>query len=254
MRKKLMAGNWKMNGTHLEAIQWIQKLSYRLDIADYERIDVLVCPPFTALRSSQTVIETDHLPIRLGAQNVEWHDKGAYTGEIAPFMLSSLRVSYVIVGHSERRQMFGETNEIVNKKAKAVIDAGMTPIVCVGETDEERDAGRAEEIVGGQVTASLTGLDPEVVASMVVAYEPIWAIGTGRTASADDAQAMCSFVRSTVAEFAGGASEDLRVLYGGSVNPGNVGGLMAKRDIDGGLVGGASLDPDTFASVIRYWV
>ena len=169
-------------------------------------------------------------------------------------MLSSLRVSYVIVGHSERRQMFGETNEIVNKKAKAVIDAGMTPIVCVGETDEERDAGRAEEIVGGQVTASLTGLDPEVVASMVVAYEPIWAIGTGRTASADDAQAMCSFVRSTVAGFAGGASEDLRVLYGGSVNPGNVGGLMAKRDIDGGLVGGASLDPDTFASVIRYWV
>jgi triosephosphate isomerase len=253
MRKKLMAGNWKMNGTHLEAIQWIQKLSYRLDYADYERVDVLVCPPFTALRSSQTVIETDHLQIRLGAQNVDWHDKGAYTGEIAPHMLSLLSVSYVIVGHSERRQMFGETDEIVNKKAKAVIDAGMTPIVCVGETEEERDAGRAEEIVGAQVTASLAGLDPEVVASIVVAYEPIWAIGTGRTATADDAGAMCSYVRSTVSTFAGGAADDLRVLYGGSVNPGNVAGLMAKKDIDGGLVGGASLDPDTFASVVRYW-
>jgi triosephosphate isomerase len=254
MRKKLMAGNWKMNGTHLEAIQWIQKLSYRLDIPDYERVDVLVCPPFTALRSSQTVIETDHLQIRLGAQNVDWHEKGAFTGEIAPFMLSALSVSYVIVGHSERRQMFGETNEIVNKKAKAVMAAGMTPIVCVGETEEERDAGRAEEVVGEQVTASLAGLDPEVVASMVVAYEPIWAIGTGRTATADDAGAMCSFVRSTISTFAGGAAEDVRVLYGGSVNPGNVAGLMAKKDIDGGLVGGASLDPDTFASVVRYWV
>jgi triosephosphate isomerase len=254
MRKKLMAGNLKMNGTHLEAIQWIQKLSYRLDIPDYERVDVLVCPPFTALRSSQTVIETDHLQIRLGAQNVDWHEKGAFTGEIAPFMLSALSVSYVIVGHSERRQMFGETNEIVNKKAKAVMAAGMTPIVCVGETEEERDAGRAEEVVGEQVTASLAGLDPEVVASMVVAYEPIWAIGTGRTATADDAGAMCSFVRSTISTFAGGAAEDVRVLYGGSVNPGNVAGLMAKKDIDGGLVGGASLDPDTFASVVRYWV
>ena len=254
MRKKLMAGNWKMNATHLEAIQMIQKLSYRLDIADYERVDVLVCPPFTALRSAQTVIEIDHLPILLGAQNVDWHDKGAFTGEIASMMLSALSVSYVIVGHSERRQMFGETNEIVNKKAKAVVEAGMTPIVCIGETEEERDAGRAEDVVGGQVTASLAGIDPEVVASMVVAYEPIWAIGTGRTATADDAGAMCSFVRATVSEFAGGASEDLRVLYGGSVNPGNVAGLMAKKDIDGGLVGGASLDPDTFASVVRYWV
>jgi triosephosphate isomerase len=254
MRKKLMAGNWKMNATHLEAIQMIQKLSYRLDPADYERVDVLVCPPFTALRSAQTVIETDHLQIRLGAQNVEWHDKGAFTGEIAPMMLSSLSVSYVIVGHSERRQMFGETDEVVNKKAKAVVEAGMTPIVCVGETEEERDGGRAEEVVGNQVTASLAGLDPEVVASMVVAYEPIWAIGTGRTATADDAGAMCSLVRSTVATFAGGAAEDLRVLYGGSVNPGNVAGLMAKKDIDGGLVGGASLDPDTVASVVRYWM
>ncbi len=254
MRKKLMAGNWKMHATHLEAIQMVQKLSYRLDLPDYERVDVLVCPPFTALRSAQTVIETDHLQIKLGAQNVHWEDNGAYTGEISPLMLAKLSVSYVIVGHSERRQMFGETNEIVNKKAKAVIAAGMTPIVCVGETEEERDASMAEEIVGAQVAASLAGLSPEVVASMVIAYEPIWAIGTGRTASADDAGAMCSFVRATVAGFAGGAAEELRVLYGGSVNPGNVAGLMAKRDIDGGLVGGASLDPDTFASVVRYWV
>ena len=254
MRKNLFAGNWKMNANHLEAIQMVQKLSYRLDIGDYERVDVVVCPPFTALRSSQTVIETDHLPILLGAQNVDWHDKGAFTGEIAPAMLSKLSVSYVIVGHSERRQMFGESDEIVNKKAKAVIGAGMTPIVCVGETEEERDAGQAEEIVGGQVRASLAGIEPEVVGSLVVAYEPIWAIGTGKTASADDAGAMCSFVRSTVGTFAGGAAEDVRILYGGSMNPGNVAGLMAKRDIDGGLVGGASLDPDTFASVIRYWM
>lgn len=254
MRKKLMAGNWKMNTTHLEAIQMVQKLSYRLDVADYERIDVLVCPPFTALRSAQTVIETDHLRIRLGAQNIDWHEKGAFTGEVAPFMLSKLSVSYVLVGHSERRQMFGETDEIVNMKAKAVVAAGMTPIVCIGETEAERDAGRAEAVVGGQVTASLAGIDPEVVASMVVAYEPIWAIGTGRTATADDAGAMCSVVRSTVSGFAGGAADDLRVLYGGSVNPGNVAGLMAKKDIDGGLVGGASLDPDTFASVVRYWI
>jgi triosephosphate isomerase len=254
MRKNLIAGNWKMNANHLEAIQMVQKLSYRLDPADYERVDVVVCPPFTALRSAQTVIETDHLAIRLGAQNVDWHDEGAFTGEISPSMLHKLSVRYVIVGHSERRQLFGETDGVVNTKAKAVIAAGMTPIICVGETEEERDAGAAEATVGSQVQASIVGIDPETVASIVVAYEPIWAIGTGRTASADDAGAMCSFVRQKIRDSVGDAADSTRVLYGGSVNPGNVAGLMAKRDIDGGLVGGASLDPDTFASVIRYWV
>lgn len=254
MRKNLIAGNWKMNKTHLEAIQMVQKLSYRLDVNDYDRVDVVVCPPFTSLRSVQTVIETDHLSIRLGAQNAEWHDSGAFTGEISPSMLAKLSVSHVIVGHSERRQLFGETDETVNLKAKAVFAAGMTPIVAVGETATERDEGRAEQVVADQLAGSLEGISDDVLRSVVVAYEPIWAIGTGRTASADDAGAMCTFVRSEIRNFAGQAADDVRVLYGGSVNPGNIAGLMAKRDIDGGLVGGASLDPDTFASIIRYWV
>ena len=254
MRKDLIAGNWKMNATHLEAIQMVQKLSYRLDPTDYERVDVVVCPPFTALRSVQTVIESDHLLIGLGAQNVDPHESGAYTGEIAPPMLAKLSVGYVIVGHSERRQMFGETDEVVNTKAKAVAAHGMTPIVCVGETEDERESGAAFDRVGSQVRGSLAGIPADQLATMVVAYEPIWAIGTGRTASADDAGEMCAFVREQVRDMVGDAADAVRVLYGGSVNPGNVAGLMAKRDIDGGLVGGASLDPDTFASVIRYWV
>ena len=254
MRKDLIAGNWKMNTNHLEAIQMVQKLSYRLDPSDYDRVDVVVCPPFTSLRSVQTVIETDHLGIRLGAQNVDWHDKGAFTGEISPTMLAKLRVLYVIVGHSERRQLFGETDEIVNKKAEAVATAGMTPIVCVGETDEQRDAGEQDQVVRSQVRASLAGIDTDTVASLVIAYEPIWAIGTGRTASADDAGTMCAIARDEVRAFAGGAADDVRVLYGGSVNPGNIAGFMAKSDVDGALVGGASLDPDTFASIVRYWV
>ena len=254
MRKDLIVGNWKMNATHLEAIQMVQKLSYRLDHADYQRVDVGVCPPFTALRSVQTVIETDHLQIRLGAQNVFWEESGAYTGEIAPGMLAALSVSLVIVGHSERREIFGETNEGVNRKVKAVLAAGMTPILCCGETEDERETGVTEEKVGSQVRAGLAGLTPDQIAGMVVAYEPIWAIGTGRTASDDDAGAMATFVRATIADIAGDAADSTRILYGGSMNPGNVAGLMAKKDIDGGLVGGASLDPDTFASVIRYWV
>jgi triosephosphate isomerase len=254
MRKDLIVGNWKMNATHLETIQMVQKLSYRLDVADYQRVDVAVCPPFTALRSAQTVIETDHLQIRLGAQNVFWEESGAYTGEVAPAMLAALSVSYVIIGHSERRELFGETNEDTNRKVKAVLDAGMTPILCCGETEEEREAGVTEDKIGTQVRAGLAGLTSEQIAGMVVAYEPIWAIGTGRTASDDDAGAMASFVRATVADIAGDAADSTRILYGGSMNPGNVAGLMAKKDIDGGLVGGASLNPDTFASVVRYWV
>ncbi|MCZ7533016.1 MAG: triose-phosphate isomerase [Acidimicrobiia bacterium] len=253
-RKNLIVGNWKMNANHLETIQMVQKLSYRLDVADYDRVEVVICPPFTALRSAQTVIETDHLSIKLGAQNVDWHESGAFTGEVSPSMLAKLGVSFVIVGHSERRQLFGETDDTVNKKVKAVLGAGMTPILCVGETEEERDAGEAESKVSTQVRSGLAGVSVDDVAAMVIAYEPIWAIGTGRTASADDAGKMCSFVRTTVEAVAPGASDQTRVLYGGSVNPGNIAGLMAKRDIDGGLVGGASLDPDTFASVIRYWV
>lgn len=254
MRKDLIAGNWKMHATHLDAIQMVQKLSYRLDPADYERVDVVVCPPFTALRSAQTVIESDHLQIELGAQHCFYEEKGAYTGEVSPQMLAKLSVSYVIAGHSERRQIFGETDDDVNKKVKAILAADMIPIMCCGETDDEKEQGLTEERVGSQVRRGLQGLTAEQVAGMVIAYEPIWAIGTGKTASADDAGDMCTFVRNTVAEQFGEAADSVRILYGGSVKAGNIAGLMAKRDIDGALVGGAALDPDSFASIVRYWI
>ncbi len=253
-RKDLIVGNWKMNSNHLEAIQMVQKLSYRLDPEDYDRVDVVLAPPFTSLRSVQTVIEADHLEIGLAAQNVHWAESGAFTGEISPQMLAKLSVSYVIVGHSERRQLFGETDEGVNQKVKAVLAAGMTPILCVGETLDEREAEQQEAVVTSQVEKGLAGLTADQVTETVLAYEPIWAIGTGRTASADDAGAMATYLREVVARGWQDASEHIRILYGGSVNAGNIAGLMAKRDIDGGLVGGASLDPDGFAAVIRYWI
>ncbi len=254
-RKNLMAGNWKMHASHLDAIQMVQKLSYRLDPADYERVEVVVCPPFTALRSVQTVIEADHLLIKLGAQNVHPQDEGAFTGEVSPPMLAKLGVQYVIVGHSERRQLFGESDEFVNQKVKAVLAHDMTPILAVGETLEEREQGATEQRVADQLRGGLAGVGAEQVAQLVIAYEPIWAIGTGRTASPDDAAQVIGHLRSLVGEQWGSeVAEAVRILYGGSVNPGNVAGLMAKRDIDGGLVGGASLEPDKFASVIRFWM
>ena len=254
-RTDLIVGNWKMNATHLDAIQMVQKLSYRLDPGDYDRVEVVVAPPFTALRSVQTVIEADHMRIRLGAQNVHWADNGAYTGEIAPSMLAKLSVAHVIVGHSERRAMFGETDATVNKRAKAVLTAGMLPIVCVGETLEQREADETEQVVTTQVRGGLAGLIEEELAGLAIAFEPVWAIGTGRNADPDDAGAVAELIRDTVADLGGQeAADGVRILYGGSVNPGNVKGFMAKRHIDGALVGGASLDPDTFAAVIRYWV
>ncbi len=252
-RKELMAGNWKMNATHLEAIQMVQKLAYRLDPGDYDRVEVVVIPPFTALRSVQTVIEMDNLPLGIGAQNVHWADEGAYTGEISARMLAKLSVAYVIVGHSERRAQFGEGDEMVNRKAKAVIQAGMTPIIAMGETLDQREAGQVEEVVSGQLHGALKGMDADTVASLVIAYEPVWAIGTGRHAEPDDAQATCGFIREQIRDRHAEAADHTRVLYGGSVNPGNIAAIMAKKDIDGALVGGASLDPDTFAGVIRYW-
>jgi len=253
-RKSLIVGNWKMNSNHLEAIQIVQKLHYRLDPRDYDRVEVAVAPPFTSLRSVQTVIEADHMGFRLAAQNTYFEDKGAYTGEVAPSMLAKLSVDYVIVGHSERRQIFGETDDWVNRKAKAVFAHEMTPIVCVGESLEEREAGIAFDRVASQIQRSLAGLTAEQIESGVVAYEPIWAIGTGRTADPADAQEMIEFIREDLRRLWGVAADFTRILYGGSVNPGNIGAIMAKKDIDGGLVGGASLDPDTFASVVRYWI
>lgn len=254
-RKELIAGNWKMNATHLEAIQMVQKLSYRLESDDYERVDVVVCPPFTALRSVQTVIETDHLPVRLGAQDVHWQESGAYTGAISPAMLRSLGVRFVIVGHSERRAMFGDDDAAVARKLAAVLAGGMTPIVAVGESLEQREAGATEAVITGQLVAALRGVSPEDAATVVVAYEPIWAIGTGRTADPDIAGDAAAQLRGAIARSHGDeVSAAVRVLYGGSVNPGNIAAFMAKRDIDGALVGGASLDPDQFAAIVRYWV
>lgn len=251
-RKPIISGNWKMHKNHFEAIQAVQKLHYRLDKDDHSQVIVTVHPPFTDLRSIQTLIESDRMKIELGAQNCHWEHEGAFTGEVAPPMLAKLDVAYVIVGHSERRQYFGETDEIVNRKVKAVVAAGMVPIMCCGETLEEREAGRAESTVDGQVRAGLVGLSPEQVGAIVVAYEPIWAIGTGRTATSEDAQAMCAHVRSVVRSGAGDAASKVRIQYGGSVKPGNVADLMAQADIDGALVGGASLDPDEFAAIVQY--
>jgi triosephosphate isomerase len=252
-RKPLMAGNWKMNHTHLEAIQVVQKLSYRLDNSDYDHCEVVVCPAFTALRSVQTTIDSDRIPIGLGAQNCHWEASGAFTGEVSAPMLAKLGVGYVIVGHSERRELFGETDEVVARKLHAVLAAAMVPIVCVGETLEEREAGATDTKVRGQVAAALRDVDADRIAEMVVAYEPIWAIGTGRNATPEDADATIATIRAAVAGLAGGpAAERVRILYGGSVKPGNIAALMAQPDIDGALVGGASLDPDEFGRLVRF--
>jgi triosephosphate isomerase len=252
-RKPLMSGNWKMHLNHLEAIQVVQKLSYGLQSADYDAVDVSVHPPFTDLRSIQTVLDADRIPIALGAQHCHWDDKGAFTGEISPPMLAKLGVQYVIAGHSERRELFGETDEWVNRKVRAIFAVGMTPIMCVGETLPEREAGGAEAKVDGQVRAGLAGVPADKVATMVVAYEPIWAIGTGQTATPDDAQAMCAAVRAVVADlYDGPTAAAVRIQYGGSVKPTNTADLLAGPDVDGALVGGASLEPDDFARIVRY--
>jgi triosephosphate isomerase len=251
-RKPLISGNWKMHHNHFEAIATVQKLGYLLGADDVEAVDVSIHPPFTDLRSVQTVLEGDNLPFLLGAQNCHWEEKGAFTGEVAPGMLAKLNVRYVIVGHSERRELFGETDEVVNRKVIAVLKAGMTPILCCGETLAEREAGSTEAKVAGQVKAGLAGVSRAQVGALVIAYEPIWAIGTGRVASEDDAQAVCGFIRAQVRSLAGAeAAESVRIQYGGSVKPDNAAGLLAQPDIDGALVGGASLDADSFALIVR---
>ena len=252
-RRPLISGNWKMHHNHLEAIQVVQKLAYRLDRDDHAAVDVSVHPVFTALRSIQTLIDADDIPIALGAQDCHWEDHGAFTGEVSPAMLAKLNVAYVIVGHSERRQLFGETDDDVNRKVKAVLAAGMTPIMCVGETIEEREAGETDSRVGGQVRAALDGVAPEQVAGLVIAYEPIWAIGTGKNATPADAQEMCAAIRDEVGAAHGPpAGAAIRVQYGGSVKPSNIAELMAEPDVDGALVGGASLDRDEFARIVQY--
>ena len=253
VRKPLISGNWKMHLTHLEAIQVVQKLSYQLTEDLYDAVDVSVHPPFTALRSVQTVLQGDRIPIALGAQHCHWEDTGAFTGEISPTMLAKLDCTYVIAGHSERRQLFGETDEQVNRRVRAILAHGMTPIMCVGETIEQREAGDTEAVVARQVAGGLDGLGAEEVGGLVIAYEPVWAIGTGRTATPDDAQAVCGQVRALVGGgFGADTAAAVRVQYGGSVKPANAPDLMAQPDIDGALVGGASLDPDDFARIAQY--
>jgi len=251
-RKPLISGNWKMNHNHFEAIQTVQKLAYLVGKDDLEVADVSIHPPFTDLRSVQTIIEADKLGYALGAQHCHFETSGAFTGEISPVFLAKLDVRYVIAGHSERRELFAETDEMVNKKVAAIQGNGMTPILCVGETLDEREAGDTESKVLGQVRAGLDGRTADQVSSLVIAYEPIWAIGTGRTATAADAQAVCAAVRGCVGELFGADTADaVRVQYGGSVKSGNIAELMAEDDIDGALVGGASLDPDEFARIAK---
>jgi len=252
-RRPVIAANWKMHLTHLEAIQTVQKLSYLLDQGDTDRVEVVICPPFTSLRTVETLIQSDRIPFGLGAQNVHWESSGAFTGEVSPPMLAALRVAYVVVGHSERRQLFGETDETVNKKVRAVIAAGMAPILCVGETLQERDVGATEDRVTNQIRAGLSGVGAEDAAKLVVAYEPVWAIGTGRNAEPADAGQVIALIRSTLAELYGtGLADATRIQYGGSVKAGNIRDFMAHPDIDGALVGGASLDPEEFALIVKY--
>jgi len=252
-RRPIVAANWKMHKTHLEAIQAVQKLSYLVDRGDAEGVEVVICPAFTALRSVQTLIDSDKLSFALGAQNVSPEEKGAFTGEVSTPMLQALGVSYVICGHSERRQLFGEDDRTVNRKVRAVIAHGMTPILCVGETLGEREAGGTETKVAEQVRLGFSDVPADRAATIVVAYEPIWAIGTGRNAEPADAGEVAQAIRSTLADrYDPEVAAAVRIQYGGSVKPGNIRDFMAHPDIDGALVGGASLDPEEFALIVRY--
>jgi len=255
-RTPLMAGNWKMNLNHQEAVVLVQKLAWTLSDKkhDYGQVEVVVVPPYTDLRSVQTLVDGDQLLVKYGAQDVSVHDSGAYTGEISAGMLAKLGCSYVVVGHSERREHHGETDEVVNAKARKAVDAGMTPIVCVGEGLEVRQAGDHVSHTVAQVDGSLAGFSAQQVAELVVAYEPVWAIGTGEVATPDDAQEVCAAIRERVREVHGDAAADgVRVLYGGSVKAGNVAGIMDRNDVDGCLVGGASLQVDEFGGICRFY-
>ena len=252
-RQPLMAGNWKMNLNHLEAIQLVQKLAFALDPADFDGVEVVVLPPYTDLRSVQTLVDGDKLLLRYGAQDVSPHPSGAYTGEISAAMLAKLGCSYVVVGHSERRQYHHEDDALVNAKAKAAIQHGIAPIVCVGEGLDVRRAGDHVAHCVAQLDGALAGITAEQAAALVVAYEPVWAIGTGEVATPDDAQEVCAALRARLSDSHGDATaRQTRILYGGSMKAANAAGLMAMADVDGGLVGGASLEADEFASIVRY--
>jgi triosephosphate isomerase len=241
-----------MHHDHIEALHMVRDLGLRVKTEDVARVDVSVHPPFTDLRTVQTLVEKEHIPVALGAQHCSDQDAGAFTGEVSPRMLARLGVAYVIVGHSERRTLFGMDDAAVAATLRAVLRHGMTPVVCVGESEEQRDAGHTESVLEEQVLAALAGLSAEVSGGLVVAYEPIWAIGTGKAATAVDAEDACVFIRSLVAKAGGDeAGAGVRIQYGGSVNGENAADFMAEPDVDGLLVGGASLEAGSFLDIIR---
>jgi triosephosphate isomerase len=248
MRKPLIAGNWKMNKNIDEAVSFAKEIKgLVLDVKD---VDILICPAFTSLFAVSLEIKGTN--INLGAQNLFWESKGAFTGEIAPSMLKDVGCSYVIVGHSERRQYFAETDEAVNKKVKMALAAGLIPIVCVGETLAERDKNTTFGVIEKQVKDGLAGLSADESVKIVIAYEPVWAIGTGKTATPEQAQEVHEFIRKFYKEVYKDAADKVRILYGGSMKPDNVAELMKKQDIDGGLIGGASLEAGSFAKLVNY--
>jgi triosephosphate isomerase (TIM) len=252
-RMPLMAGNWKMNLTHLEAIALVQKLAFTLTDGDFEATEVAVLPPFTALRSVQTLVTGDKLRIRYGSQDISPHDNGAYTGDVSGSMLAKLGCAYALVGHSERRRYHGEDDATVNAKARAALGWGITPIVCVGENLAVREAGAQLEHILAQLDGALAGLAAQQVAGLVVAYEPVWAIGTGEVARPDQADEACQAIRERVSAVQGhDVALDMRILYGGSVKADNIAAIMAQPAIDGALVGGASLDAGEFVRICRY--
>jgi triosephosphate isomerase len=252
-RKPLIAGNWKMNLNHLEAIALVQKVAFALPEKYFDKVEVAVLPPFTDIRSVQTLVDGDKLLLKYGAQDISAHDSGAYTGEVSGPMLAKLGCTYVVVGHSERRQYHGEDDAIVNAKAKAALAADLTPILCVGEGLDVRKAGEHVAHVLAQVDGGLEKIPAEQVRRTVIAYEPVWAIGTGEVATPQDAQEVCGAIRTRLAElYDGGVADQVRILYGGSVKGDNVAKLMAEEDVDGALVGGASLDAGEFVKICRY--
>ena len=251
-RKPLMAGNWKMNLNHFEAIALVQKLAFGLDDKDFDAVEVAVLVPFTDIRSVQTLVEGDHYDIAYGAQDISVHTSGAYTGEVSGAMLAKLGCTFVTVGHSERRQYHGEADARVAAKASAAIASQIVPIVCVGEGLEIRQSGEHVAYVLEQLRGSLAGLSDEQIGELVIAYEPVWAIGTGEVATGEDAQEVCAAIRADLAGRGTATAESVRILYGGSVKAANVAGIMAQPDVDGCLVGGASLDADEFIGIVRY--
>ncbi|MEV8586118.1 triose-phosphate isomerase [Streptomyces sp. NPDC051180] len=252
-RTPLMAGNWKMNLNHLEAIAHAQKLAFALTDKDYDACEVAVLVPFTDLRSVQTLVDGDKLKIKYGAQDISAHDSGAYTGEISGLMLSKLKASYVAVGHSERRQYHAESDEICNAKVKAAFKHGVTPILCVGEGLDVRKAGQQVEYTLAQLDGGLKDVPAEQAETIVIAYEPVWAIGTGEVATPEDAQEVCGAIRGRLAElYSQELADKVRIQYGGSVKSGNVAAIMAQPDVDGALVGGAALDADEFVKIVRF--